>query len=228
MRSKTFKILILSILAITITAPFAAADATAKSGKSSEKDYTIGAGDVLEVVTWKEPDFSREQVLVRIDGKITFLESEGDNVVGVTGIGDLVEIIDFHEGVEDIGRQNCQAGYGHLYVLEMTVAELSFEDLVGECQSGRFAADRAIAYASEGIFALKELSVKAGQFTCLMSGVRFLHGFSNQQSTLLRYQTEAPPEEKSPGGGTIRQYRTRDYTQPRSRQALATRPTAII
>ncbi len=36
------------------------------------KDYIIGSGDILEITTWKEPDFSRENVLVRIDGKITF------------------------------------------------------------------------------------------------------------------------------------------------------------
>ncbi len=29
-------------------------------------------GDILEITTWKEPDFSREEILVRIDGKITF------------------------------------------------------------------------------------------------------------------------------------------------------------
>ncbi len=34
--------------------------------------YTIGPGDMLDIVTWKEPDFSREEILVRIDGKITF------------------------------------------------------------------------------------------------------------------------------------------------------------
>ena len=34
--------------------------------------YKIGSGDILEIVTWKEPDFSREEVLVRIDGNITF------------------------------------------------------------------------------------------------------------------------------------------------------------
>lgn len=33
--------------------------------------YRIGNGDTLEIVTWKEPDFTRE-VLVRNDGKITF------------------------------------------------------------------------------------------------------------------------------------------------------------
>ena len=34
--------------------------------------YIIGSGDILEITTWKEPDFSRDQVLVRLDGKITF------------------------------------------------------------------------------------------------------------------------------------------------------------
>jgi polysaccharide export outer membrane protein len=33
--------------------------------------YLVGKGDLLEIVTWKEPDFSRE-VQVRIDGKISF------------------------------------------------------------------------------------------------------------------------------------------------------------
>ncbi len=49
----------------------------AKTGKKWSRwvftdSYKIGSGDVLEIVTWKEPDFSREEVLVRIDGKITF------------------------------------------------------------------------------------------------------------------------------------------------------------
>jgi polysaccharide export outer membrane protein len=34
--------------------------------------YRIGCGDILEITTWKEPDFSREKILVRIDGKISF------------------------------------------------------------------------------------------------------------------------------------------------------------
>ena len=34
--------------------------------------YKIGSGDRLEINTWKEPDLSRANVLVRIDGKITF------------------------------------------------------------------------------------------------------------------------------------------------------------
>jgi len=42
------------------------------SGWVSADAYKIGSGDVLEIVTWKEPDFSRTDVLVRIDGKISF------------------------------------------------------------------------------------------------------------------------------------------------------------
>jgi len=34
--------------------------------------YKIGSGDILEIVTWKEPDFTRDEVLVRIDGKLSF------------------------------------------------------------------------------------------------------------------------------------------------------------
>ena len=42
--------------------------------KSSDLDsdtYKIGSGDVLSLITWKEPDFTLDAV-VRIDGKITF------------------------------------------------------------------------------------------------------------------------------------------------------------
>jgi len=42
------------------------------SARDSAQDYVIGAGDILEITTWKEPDFSREGVLVRLDGKLSF------------------------------------------------------------------------------------------------------------------------------------------------------------
>lgn len=38
--------------------------------KNSE-EYRIGKGDVLEIITWKEPEFSRD-IAVRIDGRISF------------------------------------------------------------------------------------------------------------------------------------------------------------
>jgi polysaccharide export outer membrane protein len=34
--------------------------------------YKINPGDILNIVTWKEEDFTIEQILVRIDGKISF------------------------------------------------------------------------------------------------------------------------------------------------------------
>ena len=42
------------------------------SAKTSPNDYKIGPGDKLEITIWKEPDLSREEVLVRTDGKISF------------------------------------------------------------------------------------------------------------------------------------------------------------
>jgi polysaccharide biosynthesis/export protein len=57
--------------------PVSAKNQPAKSGKKwsswiSADAYKIGSGDILEIVTWKEPDFTRETILVRIDGKISF------------------------------------------------------------------------------------------------------------------------------------------------------------
>ena len=49
----------------------------AKTGKKWSRwvfadAYKIGSGDILEIMTWKEPDFTRGEVLVRIDGKLSF------------------------------------------------------------------------------------------------------------------------------------------------------------
>ncbi|MCP4117324.1 MAG: polysaccharide export protein [Desulfobacteraceae bacterium] len=35
-------------------------------------DYRVGAGDVLKISVWKEPDLSLDASMVRTDGKITF------------------------------------------------------------------------------------------------------------------------------------------------------------
>ncbi|MCP4370812.1 MAG: polysaccharide export protein, partial [Deltaproteobacteria bacterium] len=45
---------------------------TATSIFADENQYKIGSGDILDITTWKEPDFSREEILVRIDGMISF------------------------------------------------------------------------------------------------------------------------------------------------------------
>jgi len=49
-----------------------AADSKSATAKPAIASYTIGAGDVLRIVTWKEPDFTLDTVLVRTDGKISF------------------------------------------------------------------------------------------------------------------------------------------------------------
>ena len=42
------------------------------SAKSQASEYKIGASDVLEIATWKEVDLTRNNILVRVDGKISF------------------------------------------------------------------------------------------------------------------------------------------------------------
>ena len=75
---KTLILIFFLLVAITVDSGHLLAaekKSTAKqtwSAKASAQDYQIGAGDILEITTWKEPDFSREEVLVRLDGKLTF------------------------------------------------------------------------------------------------------------------------------------------------------------
>jgi len=76
---KALIILSCTLFAITIIAgQLSAADKKSSqvsqvwSAKESQKDYRISPGDILEITTWKEPDLSREEVLVRTDGKISF------------------------------------------------------------------------------------------------------------------------------------------------------------
>ena len=68
------------------------------SAKSSAQDYVIGAGDILEIVTWKEPDFTREEVLVRLDGKLTFPLLNDVQAAGLTTL-DLKSVIE--NGLKD-------------------------------------------------------------------------------------------------------------------------------
>ncbi|MCG2758675.1 MAG: polysaccharide export protein [Desulfobacteraceae bacterium] len=74
------KILFLSIcmsLILTLTLAQIAnsqeKDPTSKEvpAEADNNYYKIGKGDILEIIAWKEEDFTRE-VFVRIDGKITF------------------------------------------------------------------------------------------------------------------------------------------------------------
>ena len=52
-----------------------AADTKPSEGSTSVPQkgvYKINPGDILNIVTWKEVDFTIEQILVRVDGKISF------------------------------------------------------------------------------------------------------------------------------------------------------------
>jgi polysaccharide biosynthesis/export protein len=67
----------------------AAADAAgnhAAVGRGVPDDYKIGAGDVLEINVWKEPDASVRGVVVRPDGKITMALIKEVYVVGLTPV----------------------------------------------------------------------------------------------------------------------------------------------
>ena len=70
---KLFQNLTVSILFFAaITFPAIAAQAAENEPAGGEaQSYIIGSGDVLEVMTWKEQDLTRE-VVVRLDGNITF------------------------------------------------------------------------------------------------------------------------------------------------------------
>jgi len=85
--------------------PVSAKDQPAKAGKKWSRwvfadAYKIGSGDILGIVTWKEPDFTREDILVRIDGKISFpllgdVQAEGRSPLEIqkdieTGLKDYV------------------------------------------------------------------------------------------------------------------------------------------
>jgi polysaccharide export outer membrane protein len=78
MKLKTiFITIILIIFAATFSPNVFAQDKATKPksgwGAATMVDsYQIGIGDVLEITTWKEPDFSRPNVMVRPDGKISF------------------------------------------------------------------------------------------------------------------------------------------------------------
>jgi polysaccharide export outer membrane protein len=100
---RTAIIIFCLLITLTIGADhlFAAEKKTAKqtwSAKASAQDYEIGAGDILEITTWKEPDFSREGILVRLDGKLTFPLLNDVQAAGLTTL-DLKGVIE--NGLKD-------------------------------------------------------------------------------------------------------------------------------
>lgn len=102
-RSSTLVICMLAFVVVVVGKSPAAdrKDARAKqiwSAKDSRKDYIIGAGDILEIATWKEADFTRKEVLVRFDGKISFPLLNDVQAEGLTPI-ELKRVIE--KGLKD-------------------------------------------------------------------------------------------------------------------------------
>jgi polysaccharide export outer membrane protein len=54
------------------------------SGAASANDYLIGAGDVLQIMVWKEPDASVPSAVVRPDGRIAMPLLKEVSVAGLT------------------------------------------------------------------------------------------------------------------------------------------------
>jgi polysaccharide export outer membrane protein len=71
-----FRLLLIIILVLATTEAFCEEkQSKIKMGSIGETlvdSYQIGIGDILEITTWKEPDFTRKNVMVRTDGKISF------------------------------------------------------------------------------------------------------------------------------------------------------------
>ncbi|SCX95071.1 polysaccharide biosynthesis/export family protein [Desulfoluna spongiiphila] len=57
------------VLVVLLAGVFSGTPARAK--KREEPNYTLGYGDVIDVLVWKEADFTVEGLTVRLDGKIT-------------------------------------------------------------------------------------------------------------------------------------------------------------
>jgi len=56
------------------------------SVENNSNTYIIDGGDILEIITWKEPELSKEEVLVRTDGKISFPFLDDLQAAGLTPI----------------------------------------------------------------------------------------------------------------------------------------------
>jgi len=76
MKPKIILVAIVSvILIVSLSLPVLGEEKKTESGWKPDtvgEPYQIGIGDILEITTWKEPDFTRDNVMVRADGKISF------------------------------------------------------------------------------------------------------------------------------------------------------------
>ena len=87
------KKILAAIMLITVFS-FCPAHAQDKAWSAKQSaDYVIGAGDILDITTWKEAELTKPDVLVRLDGKISFPLVNDVQAAGVT-TGDLKKAIE--------------------------------------------------------------------------------------------------------------------------------------
>lgn len=68
-------VVVITIILTVISGSYFAADSKTEGVATTVTQkavYKINPGDLLNIVTWKEVDFTIEQILVRVDGKISF------------------------------------------------------------------------------------------------------------------------------------------------------------
>ena len=75
-----------TIISIFITCLLVSLSSLCLAQDTRRDTYHIGAGDILEIVTWREPELSRNTVLVRIDGYISFPLINDVKAAGITPI----------------------------------------------------------------------------------------------------------------------------------------------
>jgi len=82
-----------AILIILIAVPVLSYAAEGTTAVSQKGVYKINPGDILNIVTWKEEDFTIEQILVRVDGKISFPLLNDVQAAGLTPLmlKDIIE-----------------------------------------------------------------------------------------------------------------------------------------
>jgi polysaccharide export outer membrane protein len=79
------------LLALLVGGDFVGTARAAEGQGDNASAYRIGAGDLLEITTWKEEDFTRE-VMVRLDGFITFPLLDDIMAAGMTPMDLKAEI----------------------------------------------------------------------------------------------------------------------------------------
>jgi len=102
------------------------------------------------------------QVADVLRGQLRLLEGVGDAVVREIGVGDVRQVVSFHEAIEDIGGQNRRGRYRDPDVGEFVRAEPGQDFLTDADEARGLAAKSTAADTAERVLRTKELAIEAG------------------------------------------------------------------